>query len=65
MREKAVSVFALMIVEVRDRFYVEKFVKKPAPPLPLVSVSNIDDAPCVETHAWCSLLVEGELENRE
>ena len=49
--EETISVFVLIIVEVRDGFRVEEFVKEPTPSPPLVSIWGPNNVPRVGTHS--------------
>jgi hypothetical protein len=50
-RQKAVSVFTLMIVEDRDSFCVKEFVEESAAPPPLASITGKgDNAPWIDIH---------------
>ena len=44
-REKAVSVLALIIVEVCDRFHAEEFMKEPTSPPQSASIIKVEEAP--------------------
>lgn len=44
-REKAVSVLALIIVEVCDRFHAEEFMKEPTSPPQSASIVKVEEAP--------------------
>ena len=54
MREEPIGVFALIIVEVGDRFDVKELMEEPTSPPPLTPVSKGNNAPRIETHAQCS-----------
>ena len=58
-RDEAISVFALMVVKICDRFHVEELVKDPTSPSPFVSVSNETNVPRIHTHAWGPRLAGG------
>ena len=50
--KETISMFGLIIVEVRDSFHVEKLVKKPTSSPPLDSITIDREIPRVGIHPW-------------